>query len=254
MSKSVRAALLALVVVIAGSGCASGPKLDNYPRSQIDRPYTLPNGVNAWHIIAPMIYARDNDGSFFFPPVPIPLVWRQSLTDDWALLWTPVPTVQHQFLHTKTDVIGATLGYNIGYGSVNGVSAGPVLNGTHRHNFSEKLALETNANFSANYYGRTQVFNWSTGLTSGPFFQVSPLMALGPRTGLAFEHGYYSNYAVTSKIAPSASTRVTVPLGFWWQYSFSRQWEMTMDYNYLHIGYDNGFYSHVALLSFIHTW
>lgn len=74
--------IFALVILSLTAGCAAGPELEKYPRAEIDRPYTLPKGVAAWHIPTVFGYIGDNSYSCTIFPVPVPLIWESSLSDE----------------------------------------------------------------------------------------------------------------------------------------------------------------------------
>src|SRR5436309_3246080 len=83
------------------SGCASGPALEKYPRREMDRPYTLPTGVASWHIPTIFGHIQDDTSSSTILPIPVPLIWETALTDDWNLIFFPLPFgFSHQISNT----------------------------------------------------------------------------------------------------------------------------------------------------------
>jgi hypothetical protein len=95
------------------SGCATHPALQDYPRRQIDRPYTLPNTLSAWEPTFGIESTRDNlagtsPNLTWINPFPI----RTSLNNNWNLLWNILPMgVQYQILHDDKNMLksGPTL-------------------------------------------------------------------------------------------------------------------------------------------------
>ncbi len=55
------------------SGCAGRQPLQSYSRMEIERPYTLPEGITTWSTITFFSYAKDTSGSSTLPPIPVPL-------------------------------------------------------------------------------------------------------------------------------------------------------------------------------------
>src|SRR4051812_43675078 len=110
------------MLVATLAGCASGPELEKYPRSLIDRPYTLPHGADAWLMPGVLLVSRDADGTnHFIPPIGIPLGWKQSLSDDWQLSWSPLPlALSHQISHDDSGYLGAGFGVGGYYSSIHG--------------------------------------------------------------------------------------------------------------------------------------
>src|SRR5687768_11386684 len=72
--------LFSVSILILG-GCAASPKLDSFNRREIDRPYTLPEGVAAWHVAAVGGVVQDNSNKVTVPLIPYPLLWETALSD-----------------------------------------------------------------------------------------------------------------------------------------------------------------------------
>lgn len=244
---------LSLVVV---AGCTSGPELQKYPRTQMDRPYTLPKGVATWETLIPTGYFSDNTGSFFLPPIPIPLFWKSSLSDDWTLNWVPLPlSISHQFSYSKEAVWGATFGLGFGYASSIGLVVAPSLSLYQRTKLGEKLAWETTPGASAQFKEKGGNQEWQFGLTTGPLFQLSDRFALSPTIGISVANGYRNAASLADlTVAPLPLTRVTVPLSLKAAWSLGRQWDMDTSYSFYGIGHANGYRAHVGVIHFVHYW
>jgi hypothetical protein len=237
-------------------GCASGPELEKYPRTQIDRPYTLPKGVANWQIPTIMGLISDNSGSIFIPPIPVPLIWQSSITDDWTLNWTPLPmSVSHQFSHTKEQVFGTTFGLGgFSWSSTSGIIIMPQIALYHRYAFSPTFALETTPSFSSTYKTSSRLLTWAIGLKVGPLVQLSEKFALKASVEANYNYGYQFLSLGDSSVSPGLSYLFTLPLSLGFRWSIHRQWDMDGTYNFSSIGYSNGFQAHTFLLHFTHFW
>src|SRR5690349_14594687 len=120
--------------IVFAMGCASGPALDKYPSREIDRPYTLPKGVAAWHVPASYSVVSTNTSPASSSFAINPLVWQSALSDDWNLIWFPVPLgVSHQFMNTEKNRLGFTFVTGVGYGSYQGWFFSPALSVSNRY-------------------------------------------------------------------------------------------------------------------------
>lgn len=239
------------------AGCAAAPELQKYPRTQMNRPYTLPKGLATWTTRIPVGQATDATGSQFYAPIPNPLNWQTALSDDWTLNFTPLPiSVSHQFSYSAQQVWGATLGSSFGYATSLGLIVAPELHLYQRTKLGDKLALETSPSFYAQYLSKNQDFNWSAGLTSGPLFQLTETFALSPKVGLFVENGF--DYTIgsfsTATISPAQTTNVLVPLSLTAAWSFHRQWDLNASYTLHRIGHPRDYTSHYATIRFVHFW
>jgi hypothetical protein len=179
------------VLMFVAMGCASGPELDRYTRREIERPYTLPQGVASWHIPTVFGHIRDNSSSNTIPPIPFPLLWEQSLSDDWNLIWAPLPLgVSHQFSNTVESRVGFSAFAGFSYSTVQGFRFSPTLSFDYRHRFSNELALDLTPSFTPDIpFTKGEEFRWSAGLTTGPLFQLTDTLALKPNVSLGLTQG-----------------------------------------------------------------
>ena len=245
-----------LLGILLVTGCTSGPELQKYPRTQIERPYTLPKGVATWKTIVPVGFLSDNTGSSFIPPIPVPLFWQSSLSDDWTLNWVPIPlSISHQFSYSKEQVWGATFGAGFGYASSIGAVIAPALSLYQRTKLGTNWALETTPSFSAQYQTIGDPWEWTAGLSSGPMFQLTDTFALIPKVGISVEYGYRNVLVVSNlSVQPQKTTQVTVPLSLTAEWSIDRQWDLDATYSYYGIGYANGYTAHIGWVSLTHFW
>lgn len=255
MINATKLLLVSFVAAILASGCASGPELEKFSRSEIDRPYTLPEGVTSWSTVAFFQSAKDKEGSSSVFPVPIPLLWQTSLSDNWNLIWAPIPlAVSHQLSYSKDEVVGATFGIIPGYASGLGFRISPVLEGYYRHRLGTRLALEATPSVSASYYTEQGPWRWYTGLKVGPLFQVTDTLAFRTKVSFNATYGEASLNSVSSSLLPELSTRFTVPLSASVNWNFHRQWDAGLSYTYSQLGHINDYVSHSGFLSLVHYW
>ncbi len=243
------------LLALLASACASGPALEKYPRRQIDRPYTLPKGVATWNIPAITSYSRDTGGNItFIPPIPIPLIWQEALSDDWQLTWAPLPlAISHQFTYDDTGFWGAGLGLSdVGYGSIEGWFLNPTLTTQYRRKLTDSFALDTQLVFSPEIQFSGGPFTWGATVQVAAFFQLSPTVALSAGPGVSV--GNTAPDLSGTFVGYPGTTAVTVPLtaNFYW--SFHRQWDFNVGYSLDRIGEPGNAFQHEALIEFVHFW
>jgi hypothetical protein len=186
--------LLPLFVVIAifSSACVATGNLDLYPRRQIDRPYTIPQGLATWE---PQWHSdsikseNDSENSSNFSA----LVWTQSLSDDLNIVWYPLPLfLRYQIKKTDHNVYGVSTGVStLSYKSDNKWTVGIGIYGYQRHSLNDWLALVTTLSFEHVVRTKPDSGNsWGADLSVGPLFQVSDDIAILPGIHYSYEHNY----------------------------------------------------------------
>ena len=246
---------LAVVISILGLfSCASGPELKNYTQREIDRPFTLPKGVAVWNVPVITGYYRDSSDSVFIPPIPVPLIWEQSLSDDWDLIWAPIPLgLRHQFTKNENYRLGSFLTWGFGYGSVQGFIVNPSLGFSHRSYVGKSWALDIGLAGAYSYGFKSKDSDWSINVGVGPLFQLTDRTALKPEVSVGIAQGFASNI-IADDISAGDSTGVTFTPSIAYQWNFSRQWELDVHYSFSGIGLSNDFQAHFLILNFKHLW
>ena len=241
----------ALVLAALGSvACTAGAGLSGYPRSQIDRPYTLPAGVDSWATRAAGTYARDDLRSSTFVPVPWPLFWGHSLSDDWTLGFTPLPSaISRQLVRTDDQLLGATLAWGLGFGS-EGLLIAPSLTIAHRVRLSRSWAWTTAVSGSAWHWTDQTGWGWGAAVGAGPLLQVTEAFSVQP--GIALSVARTNLLFSGLPLMPAA--RLTVPLDLEGRLSLTRQWDVDAVFSYDGIGYENGYRRYTASLALVHFW
>jgi hypothetical protein len=256
MSTRILAAIGAFLVLWA-SGCASGPELEKYPRREIDRPFTLPKGVATWHIPTIITEVSDSDSSEFLA-IPVPLIWEQSLSDDWELIWAPIPLgVAHQLVNDSEDRLGMTFFAGFSYSTVQKFRLIPTIALSWRRRFSSDWALDLRPSFTPDIsFESGRSFRWSAGLSIGPVWQASEIFALQPTIGLGVAKGRTvlsdANDFDAIDFTDQTSFSASVGVGSTW--SISRQWDFRPSYHFGWFTGDNGINAHVGILEFVHFW
>jgi hypothetical protein len=242
------------------SSCSSGPELEKYPVSEIDRPYTLPKGVATWHI--PTIYqqVRDNHSdSTSFGPIILPFEWETALSDDWTLTWIPVPLqISHQFWNDENSRFGMSFTAGFSYSSNTGFRLAPTVEASYRLKLNPTLALEFKPYFTPDMPFQTgEVFRYSYGLSVGPLFQLTPVFALEPNFSFDVHRGSVS---ISDSSDPFSGfnleeeTIASFGVGLSATWSIGRQWDFRPSFNYRGLASKNGYRGEFAVAEFVYYW
>jgi opacity protein-like surface antigen len=265
MQHMIRSLILIACAFAILSGCASGPELDKYPRRQIERPYTLPDGVAAWTLTAgwqhssiqqndPMVAQYTDTSS----SAVLNSTWQQSLSDDWTLLWLPIPLgVMHQFTKTESDMVGATFAMGFAYSSLNGFDLRPTLSLQERHYFSKNLALDITPSFSPRIpFQEGQSFDWAAGVSVAPFLQLTDALAFQPGLTLGAVRQSSPKYGLiaSNDVLTANANQFVLPLFAQLSWNLSRQWDLKASYSYSSIGYKDDYKNHTGALSTVFYW
>jgi len=230
--------------------CAAGTELGSYPRRQIDRPYTLPSGVDAWEVDLGGSVARENPGSTARFELQ-PLTWHLSLSDDWMLELTPLPSgIAYQFVRTDDQLLGAKLSLGWGFGS-QGFLFAPLLRVEHRMRFASFLAWTTTASGVTWRWTEEPAWGWSLGASTGPLFQVTDALALQPAIGVAAARSHLLGGVYSYLLDPA---ELFFPVGMTASLSVARQWDINASFNYDGIGAPQGYRAYRATLAAAHFW
>lgn len=133
--------VLVVLCVAAVHACAARTALNDYRRAVIDRPFTLPAGVDSFHVGILGGYARDDFNSAGRAGAPVG--WDLSLSDDSTLHLSPLQLgISRQMVRTEDSWLGATLGFGVGARS-EGVLLSPNLGLAHRIRLTRSVAWST---------------------------------------------------------------------------------------------------------------
>lgn len=232
------------------AACTAPAGLADYPRRQIERPYTLPDDVNTWSTVTtPLGYTgpgssasgvdepdtplpeSDEEGTFSWP-IPLPIFYEFSLTDRVTLEGAGLPLgLRVQLAHTDRHLIGArafVLGF--GYLSDHGVVVAQVSSLFHRYRLGEHWALESTAGVQTVLRSRTGA-DADALLEVGPRVQLGDRVSLRPRAGLVFDVD-----------AP----QLAIPLGLGVIWSLHCRWDLSGSYTARSKALGYGRESHLA--------
>lgn len=258
-------AIASLILPFVFYGCSAAQKLEDYPRREIDRPFTLPKELATWsgwgrfqrEQVKYSWGQRYYDNSWI--PI-IPLYWRQSLSDRWNLQWAPIPlAAMYQIRADKEAVTGLTFGPALKCCSSNW-SVGAYAQYSHRQILNESIALEIQPALQPWVpVGEDAVWDLQAFVTTGVLYQAHDLFALrgglipslrrDPRLVIDGSWG-----GSDSNIQWDYSWRFAMPVyaGFVW--SAGRQWDLTSTLMWQRIG-EGQDYSNLSLsYGFVHYW
>jgi hypothetical protein len=122
--------LLLCWLSVLSISCASCPDVDKYGRREIDRPFTLPHNVDSWTLGSSLSSFQEYEGSSDREQTLLinPFQWQQSLSDNFNLLWAPIPLgFLYQFHNSPEHRFGVQLATGIGYSSFRGLILSPTL-------------------------------------------------------------------------------------------------------------------------------
>jgi hypothetical protein len=262
-SRSMKSALIVCALVaMSFAGCSAGPKVADYPKRVIDRPYTLPNGLDQWSTRLDYI-RRDLRGvrdEYFFEG-PMPLYWRTSLSDTWNLEWALLPlAASHQLNHSRSMTSGITFGLQgIGYSSSAGLLFDPMFAHYTRPRLNDDFALETllqGAYFLETRGGYFRRIPWNLRAELGLLWQTSDRLSSGIRAGVVHrkESQQIEDPALLSPTIEVSEIVTKFPLTIRSTYVFGPQWELSGSYQYVSDFEGTGYIDHTGTVSLDHRW
>src|SRR5438093_3815447 len=227
--------------------CAARTALYDYRRAVIDRPFTLPAGVDSFHVGILGGYARDDFNSAGRAGAPVG--WDLSLSDDSTLHLSPLQLgISRQMVRTEDSWLGATLGFGVGAGS-EGVLLSPNLGLAHRIRLTRSVAWSTAVAGRLSRWTDQPAWGWSATLAGGPLWQVTEAVALQPLVGVSVGR---SNLLLRD-LPLDRTSRVTFPLVLGATFSVARQWDVQTALAYEGIGYEGGYRAFTGTVGFAHT-
>src|SRR5687767_13223411 len=80
-----------------------------YPLEFIDRPYTLPVGLQDFTLRTSVVSPSEDPGAVYWPLYMLDVKYRRPLTNDFTLVWNPLPLgILHQPKRTSETVTGVS--------------------------------------------------------------------------------------------------------------------------------------------------
>ena len=233
--------------------CAAGPSISNYPQREIDRPATVPDGLSKWYIQTEVSKYKDNFSHEVTTYDINPVGFETSLSDDWSLIWSPLPFgVSHQFWNTQQSRLSFLVFLGFGYGSISGLKLSPNLRMSYRLKLTKDLGFDLTPYFDPDiYFKEGYKYRWSAGFSAGPLFQVSDSVAVKPTILYKVYHG---RPFIDADYSDDDQTHYRTGLGLEASVYLSQQWTFEPSYKYIGLTSPNGYAEHDLHLNFIHIW
>jgi|GEM_PF-2516621 len=259
--------LFAALALVTLAACAASPKLADYPRREIDRPLTLPKGLASWSILGQFSqekyrYPDGTSDTDRRTVGPIPLKWQTSLSDDWNLVWYPIPVAAiYQIRNDASATTGLILGYGLKLGSGGYSTASVGVEYFHRQKLSSDLALEFTPGIQPWFpIGGRSKWDLQASVGFGPFWQVGETLSLnaGGRAVLrknsltVISGGAFDGSGLT--ITTHDDYGVVFPVYFGMIWSFSRQWDFGGTFNYSKLAETQDYSRVLVDFEFRHFW
>ncbi len=243
------------LVSILAIGCTSSPNLESYPERQIDRPYTLPEGVASWKTSVSARQIDDGRGEVVVSAYP--LIWEQALSDKWTLEYSPIPlSARYQISKTENNIWGLRFGTGLGYSSLYGVILQPQLGLYHRARLTDSWAWESTVNYSRVFSSEKNRDEYeSARVSTGPMLQVDKTKVILPKIGLAGVRNDLSRFADYENFEGDDDFSFTLPASINFQWLFHRQWEYSLGYSVNSLIHEEDYLSiHSLNTSIKHFW
>ncbi len=232
--------LLILFCLFLGAGCASKTNLaEKYPLSEIDRPYTLPYSVDSWNI---WLIPVENS------VLPHPLIWEMSLSDDFSVVWVPLPLgIKWQIHREEKHRLGASAMYLL---------LGGTADVDYRYRLAQDWALNLNYNVSE-FDTLILKIHLST-FSAGPLYQFTQKFA--GKISFSKFSGYVSAGILTNAILSSFGSVTSNSRTYFdgeganldLYYSFNHQWNLNLGISMMNI--DSVGSSASGKLALSHLW
>jgi hypothetical protein len=211
--------------------CTTTKSFDGWNSRVIDRPFTLPNRLDAW---VSDFSTRVEQGSRlkFANPTGDVFQWRQSLTDDWELEWGPLPLgVRHQLRYDSSGFSGIEIAMAPGYSTSEGWGVMPDLTISNLFKIGKDWAVTLDGEASC----------FLTFRRSDPAFllDLSPGLQtqLGDKTNVAVgAHLLYTNLQRLGNFSVDGSELssgdiLEIGVGGRWKYSIDELWDFQISAN-----------------------
>lgn len=220
-----------ITIILSGlsSGCGTSQKLEDYPQREIDRPYTLPEGVTRIDISSYFGFFRDegerhNKSQYF----PLPTNFEFGISEN-ASFSGPIGW-RYQFLHNPRHTLGAQLRFNFYFGNY--------LKGAD-FDFSTQYRLRVLGALALNWTGYVRPLlrmgddiGSVASLSFYPLIQICDPVAVGASIGyssvrsVSFIGFPLYEYETFSKIEN------TFPMSFFVMWNFHKRWNFSANYSW----------------------
>jgi hypothetical protein len=235
--------LLSLFVVSCSS---TGEKLNSYDREEINKPYTVPAGIKTWETTVSSVFPITSDESNFWWFNP--LQWKTPLTDNFTIVWGPLPLGMDVTLYNKEK---STVGLSASYYFIYFYSEL-----SYRYKISDWFAIKpriyySNFNFIFEERKRVAEINF--------LFQMNEKWSLGANVGkgnLRMDNDFYGRlFSALSGTTVSFKENYNITTyGLTSNIQLGKQWDVNTSLSQIYV---NDLNKSTALFfdaSFIHYW
>jgi hypothetical protein len=173
-----KAKALALIMVIL-QGCGTSPKLQGYPSSKLDRPFTLPEGMSEAHVNLPMGYFKETGFYDLQQPLPLYAYWTHAVSDRFSFIWFFLPLgFRYTLQESSQNKMGIEFFNHLGPPETPYLS--PYLVWTDRYRLSQDWELEFRLGFQSVFEFKQGRVDLSSMWNIGPNWQILPWMCVRP--------------------------------------------------------------------------
>ncbi len=229
-----------------------------YPLRYIDRPFTIPKGMYDILFTFSVTNMESTKQQFELLGYLSEFQVRQPLTNDFNLLWKPLPLgIHYQPKRSETTVSG--VGWNLGWMFQGNLGYKPEFISYLRHTLDAKTAIEMDLNYFTFIPFKAFPSIWSGTFRIGPIFQQSERLAVSPRFGMTLENVlrarlYQPGRTHFETRVTSESARVTFPYSLWVNYAVSPALDVSFEYSVLGSGFREETSVQLATLGITGHW
>ncbi len=217
-----------------------------YPLRYIDRPFTIPKGMYDLFVSLTAANSESTRKEMQLLGYLTELRFRQPITNDFNLLWQPLPLgVHYQPKRSETTVSG--VGWNLGWMFQGNLGYKPEFSSYLRHTLDTKRAIEMDLHyyFFLPFKAAPSIWSgsiWSGTFRIGPVFQQTDKLAFSPRIGMTLENVLLSRLFRPGRThietrVRSASARITFPFSLWLNWAIAPSLDASFDYSILGSGF-----------------
>lgn len=225
-----------------------------YPVRYISRPFTLPKGLNDAHLNLPVAaFSENGEEHVYVLPYFSNFQYRQSLTNDFNLIWNPLPLgVHYQPKRTETMITGVA--WELGWHFQGNFGLRPQFTSYLRQTLNKKTAFEMELIYFSFIPFASAPSIWSSNFRLGPVYQQSERFAVSPRVALAmnnmrFARVYQHRTPIEAPGVLSSSTQITFPFSLWMAWTPSSNWDISLEYALLGSSFNSKQEAHIQMLT-----
>lgn len=235
-------------LVLGSFGCSTPQEREHFPDRQVDRPYSLPKGLNTWKVIFTGTLSGTLDqtsrkfGTF-------PFNWEQGLTDSLTLIWAPLPLeIRYQFFQNLESFFGFTfIGIGPTYSRGFDLNWSPTLHLTYRRKLVQDIALEGTLLLEPEVNSADPLGNRTLGMQFAVWYQLWNRAALALKPHILYETGAPRSRYFDLLPPGRNGNRWIFPIFVDFQAVLSRQWQTDLEYQWISLPPCQGYFAHQIL-------